>query len=238
MLDFVTYTQRDESRQTLRNFAVNVSGDLLSMPAGEIGFAAGAEYRNHVGWFHPDPIAERGGNRRHSGRTDRRELRRHGVLRRTQFAVGGRRRPVLGAESRGKAFGLQHLGRRSDLQGQQPVQARRIALGAGIVLDRVSRTGNRRALRRRSAGGLHLPRSVLGCPRTIRFVGGWTHRGAARPYRGQLPQVSACPSTSCRATRNCRRYPRATQPSRPRHRRATRSAWCGAETSTAAGSRG
>ena len=60
MLDFVTYTQRDESRQTLENFALNLSGDLFSLPAGEAGFAAGVEYRDHVGWFRPDPVAERG----------------------------------------------------------------------------------------------------------------------------------------------------------------------------------
>ena len=60
MLDFVTYTQHDESRQTLRNLAFNLSGDLFRVPAGEVGFAAGAEYRDHAGWFRPDPIAERG----------------------------------------------------------------------------------------------------------------------------------------------------------------------------------
>ena len=60
MLDFVTYTQRDESRQTLTNFAFNMSGDLFRLPAGDVGFAAGVEHRDHAGWFHPDPIAERG----------------------------------------------------------------------------------------------------------------------------------------------------------------------------------
>ena len=60
MLDFVTYTQRDESRQTLRNFAASVGGSLLSVPAGDVAFAVGAEYRDHLGWFHPDPVAERG----------------------------------------------------------------------------------------------------------------------------------------------------------------------------------
>lgn len=60
MLDFVTYTQRDESRQTLANFAFNMSGGLFRLPAGEVGFATGMEYRDHAGWFHPDPIAERG----------------------------------------------------------------------------------------------------------------------------------------------------------------------------------
>lgn len=60
MLDFVTYTQRDFSEQTLRNFAFNLAGDLFEMPAGTVGFAAGIEYREHEGSFRPDPIAERG----------------------------------------------------------------------------------------------------------------------------------------------------------------------------------
>lgn len=60
MLDFVTYTQRDFSDQTLGNAAFNVTGELFSMPAGEAGIAAGIEYRDHDGSFRPDPIAERG----------------------------------------------------------------------------------------------------------------------------------------------------------------------------------
>ena len=60
MLDWVTYTQHDFSRQTLKNAAVNFAGDAFSLPAGELGFAAGIEYRDHEGWFRPDPIAERG----------------------------------------------------------------------------------------------------------------------------------------------------------------------------------
>ena len=60
MLDFVTYTQRDFSEQTLKNFLFNFSGDLFEMPAGTVGFAAGIEYRDQAGSFRPDPIAERG----------------------------------------------------------------------------------------------------------------------------------------------------------------------------------
>ena len=60
MLDWVTYTQRDFSRQSLANIAVNFAGDVFSLPAGEVGFAAGIEYRDHDGWFRPDPVAERG----------------------------------------------------------------------------------------------------------------------------------------------------------------------------------
>jgi len=60
MLDFVRYTQRDFSEQTLKNFAFNIGGDVVEMPAGMLGFAAGIEYRDHEGSFRPDPIAERG----------------------------------------------------------------------------------------------------------------------------------------------------------------------------------
>ena len=60
MLDFITYTQRDFSEQTLQNFAFNIGGDLASLPAGTMGFATGWEYREHKGSYRPDPIAERG----------------------------------------------------------------------------------------------------------------------------------------------------------------------------------
>lgn len=60
MLDYVTYTQRDASEQTLTNIAVNLAGDLFSLPTGDAHFATGIEYRDHEGWFLPDPIAERG----------------------------------------------------------------------------------------------------------------------------------------------------------------------------------
>ena len=60
MLNYITYTQRDFSEQTLKNFAFNIGGDLADMPAGTLGFAAGLEYRDHDGSFRPDPIAARG----------------------------------------------------------------------------------------------------------------------------------------------------------------------------------
>ena len=60
MLDFITYTQRDFSEQTLRNYAFNIGGSITDLPAGQLGFAAGVEFRDHEGSFRPDPIAERG----------------------------------------------------------------------------------------------------------------------------------------------------------------------------------
>lgn len=61
MLDFVTYTQRDFSEQTLFDLAGNITGDLFEMGNGaKAGFAAGAEYREQKGSFQPDPIAASG----------------------------------------------------------------------------------------------------------------------------------------------------------------------------------
>ncbi len=60
MLDFVTYTQRDFSEQTLKDFAFNITGDITDLAAGPLRFAAGYEFRDHQGSFRPDPIAERG----------------------------------------------------------------------------------------------------------------------------------------------------------------------------------
>lgn len=59
MLDFVTYTQRDSSEQKLLDLAFNISGDIFTLPAGEVAFAAGLEYRDQEGRFIADPIAER-----------------------------------------------------------------------------------------------------------------------------------------------------------------------------------
>lgn len=60
MLDYVGYVQRDFSEQTLKDVAFNITGDIASLPAGEMAFAAGFEYREHDGSYRPDPIAERG----------------------------------------------------------------------------------------------------------------------------------------------------------------------------------
>ncbi|MGB5719554.1 MAG: TonB-dependent receptor, partial [Woeseiaceae bacterium] len=60
MLDYVRYTQRDFSEQTLSNFAFNIGGDVAELSAGPMRFAAGLEYRDHNGSFRPDPIAASG----------------------------------------------------------------------------------------------------------------------------------------------------------------------------------
>ena len=60
MLDFVGFVQRDYSRQKLSDYAGNLTGDLLRLPAGPLAFAAGFEHRAQDGWYKPDPVAERG----------------------------------------------------------------------------------------------------------------------------------------------------------------------------------
>jgi len=59
MLDYVTYTQRDSSEQKLLDLAFNITGDVFTLPAGDVAFAAGIEYRDQEGSFIADPIAER-----------------------------------------------------------------------------------------------------------------------------------------------------------------------------------
>ena len=60
MLDFIRYTQRDFSEQTLENYAFNIGGDIFEYGAGTMAFAAGIEYRDHNGSYRPDDIAARG----------------------------------------------------------------------------------------------------------------------------------------------------------------------------------
>jgi len=60
MLDFVRYTQRDFSEQTLKNISFNLGGDVVELPGGMMGFAAGIDYRDHAGSFRPDPVAASG----------------------------------------------------------------------------------------------------------------------------------------------------------------------------------
>ncbi len=60
MLDFVRFTQRDVSGQTMRDFVFNLGGDIVDLPGGQAAFAVGAEFRDHDGFFRADPIAESG----------------------------------------------------------------------------------------------------------------------------------------------------------------------------------
>ncbi len=60
MLDFVTYTGVDTSSQTLTDITANLSGSIVDMPAGALGFAVGYEHREEDGRFIPDPFVVAG----------------------------------------------------------------------------------------------------------------------------------------------------------------------------------
>lgn len=60
MLAFVGATQLDSSEQTLLNFGGNISGSIVELPAGSLGFAGGFEYREHEGSYSPDALAASG----------------------------------------------------------------------------------------------------------------------------------------------------------------------------------
>jgi outer membrane receptor protein involved in Fe transport len=54
MVDYLRYDAHDEHGTRQHDVTVNVSGSLFEMPAGEIGFAAGFEYRRESAFDNPD----------------------------------------------------------------------------------------------------------------------------------------------------------------------------------------
>ena len=60
MLDWIGFVQRDYSDQGLRDFTVNVAGDIADLPAGPLALAAGVERREQRGKFRPDAVVAAG----------------------------------------------------------------------------------------------------------------------------------------------------------------------------------
>lgn len=60
MAQFISFIQKDNSKQELFDFNVNFAGDLIELPAGWVGFAVGYEHRDQEGRFNPDPIVVAG----------------------------------------------------------------------------------------------------------------------------------------------------------------------------------
>ena len=60
MLDFVTFVQKDSSNQKLNDYTFNMTGQFGGFSAGQIGWAAGYEYREEDGSFVPDSIVSSG----------------------------------------------------------------------------------------------------------------------------------------------------------------------------------
>jgi len=60
MLDFVGFTEHDDSSQHLNAFTANISGDVVDLPAGPLSVAFGYEHRYQKAHFTPDPIVSSG----------------------------------------------------------------------------------------------------------------------------------------------------------------------------------
>jgi iron complex outermembrane receptor protein len=54
MLSYISPLFRDQSQNELQLISANLSGDLFSLPAGPVAFAAGTEYRKLSGAYSPD----------------------------------------------------------------------------------------------------------------------------------------------------------------------------------------
>ena len=60
MLAFVAFDERSRSQQRLRDYTVNLTGELFDLPGGAVGVALGYEHRYQQGSFTPDPIIQAG----------------------------------------------------------------------------------------------------------------------------------------------------------------------------------
>ena len=60
MMDYVTFVQRDSSKQRNWNFSANLTGGLAELQGGQLGVAMGVEYRKLSGQLHPDPVVAAG----------------------------------------------------------------------------------------------------------------------------------------------------------------------------------
>ncbi|MBC6943066.1 MAG: TonB-dependent receptor [Xanthomonadales bacterium] len=60
MLNYILFTENDRSQQKLTDWTANISGDVFSLPAGALAFAAGFEHRKQSGFYTPDSIVTAG----------------------------------------------------------------------------------------------------------------------------------------------------------------------------------
>ena len=60
MLDYVTFIQKDSSRNSTFDTTANLAGNLFELPGGPLGLAVGLEYRKLKGQFDPDPVVAAG----------------------------------------------------------------------------------------------------------------------------------------------------------------------------------
>jgi iron complex outermembrane recepter protein len=60
VLDYILFTSSDTGGNELISFTGDLTGDLFSLPAGDVSFAAGVAYREEKGWRDPDPLTVAG----------------------------------------------------------------------------------------------------------------------------------------------------------------------------------
>ena len=60
MIDFITFIAQEHRGSQLRNYTANLTGELLELPAGPLGFATGYEYRQVEGFDSPDALVTAG----------------------------------------------------------------------------------------------------------------------------------------------------------------------------------
>jgi iron complex outermembrane receptor protein len=60
MLDYISFTQHDSSKQKLWGVSANATGSLAQLPGGSLGLAVGVEHRHLSGSFSPDPTVAAG----------------------------------------------------------------------------------------------------------------------------------------------------------------------------------
>lgn len=60
MLNYIQFTERDHSKQDLKVWTANISGNLFQLPAGSLDVAAGYEHRKLSGSYTPDAVVTAG----------------------------------------------------------------------------------------------------------------------------------------------------------------------------------
>ena len=59
MLKYIQTSEQSQTTETLKDFEVNIaSADIADLPGGPLGFAAGSEYRQLTGAYHPDTLRQ------------------------------------------------------------------------------------------------------------------------------------------------------------------------------------
>lgn len=61
VIDYVKYRREGTGGNEMRSWSANLNGDLFELPAGNVGFAVGAESRTEKGWRDPDSTVLRNG---------------------------------------------------------------------------------------------------------------------------------------------------------------------------------